>query len=130
MAQDIVKTMLAKGYVLGKDALSKAKSLDESHQVSTTAMAKVAKLSERIRLTDKFCAGVDAIMSVEEKYHILDATKLAVSATGRKVVAAANILVNNSYFSEGALWVSDALNRATKVAADAGTWAAKSEKLA
>ncbi|GFZ06812.1 RNA-binding (RRM/RBD/RNP motifs) family protein [Actinidia rufa] len=130
MAQDVVKTMLAKGYVFGKDALSKAKSWDESHQVSATAVAKVTELSERIGLTDKFCAGVDAIMSVDKKYHISDATKSAVSATGRKAVAAANTLVNSSYFSEGALWVSDALNRAAKVAADAGTRAAKSEKLA
>ena len=130
MAQDVVKTMLAKGYVLGKDALSKAKSLDESHQVSTTAVAKVAELSERIGLTDKFCAGVEAVMSVDEKYHILDATKSAASATGRKAVSAANTLVNSSYFSKGALWVSDALNRAAKVAADAGTPAAESKKWA
>ncbi|XP_057494028.1 binding partner of ACD11 1-like [Actinidia eriantha] len=130
MAQDVVKTMLTKGYVLGKDALSKAKSLDESHQVSTTAVAKAAELSERIGLTDKFCTGVEAVMSVDEKYHILDATKSAVSATGRKAVSAANTLVNSSCFSKGALWVSDALNRAAKVAADAGTPDAKSKKSA
>ncbi|GFY88435.1 RNA-binding (RRM/RBD/RNP motifs) family protein [Actinidia rufa] len=130
MAQDVVKTMLTKGYVLGKDALSKAKSLDESHQVSTTAVAKAAELSERIGLTDKFCTGVEAVMSVDEKYHIFDATKSAVSATGRKAVSAANTLVNSSCFSKGALWISDALNRAAKIAADAGTPDAKSKKSA
>ncbi|XP_022968307.1 binding partner of ACD11 1-like isoform X2 [Cucurbita maxima] len=32
MAQDVVKTMLAMGYVLGKDTFTKAKAFDESHQ--------------------------------------------------------------------------------------------------
>ncbi|KAI7995794.1 Binding partner of ACD11 1 [Camellia lanceoleosa] len=130
MAQDVVKTMLAKGYVLGKDALSKAKAIDASHQVSATAVAKVAELSERIGLTDKFCAGVEAFMSVDQKYHISDTAKSAVSATGRTAVAAANSVVSSSYFSKGALWVSDALTRAAKVAGDLGTGTAKNEKLA
>ncbi|GMI75359.1 BPA1-Like 3 [Hibiscus trionum] len=68
-AQDAVKAMLANGYVLGKDALSKAKAFDESHQVSATAAAKVAELSERIGLTDKLGVGVSAIRSVDERYH-------------------------------------------------------------
>jgi len=45
IAQDVVKTMVSQGYMLSKDAFSKAKSLDESHQVSATAAAKVAELS-------------------------------------------------------------------------------------
>ncbi|KAA8532998.1 hypothetical protein F0562_032885 [Nyssa sinensis] len=121
MAQDVIKTMLSKGYVLGKDALSKAKAFDGSHQVSATAAAKAAELSERIGLADKICAGVGAVKSVDERYHILDVTKTAVSVTGRTAVAAANTMVNSSYFSKGALWVSDALNRAAKVAADLGS---------
>ena len=36
LAQDAVKAMAEKGYVLETEALSKAKSFDESHQVSTT----------------------------------------------------------------------------------------------
>jgi hypothetical protein len=105
--------MLAKGYVLGKDALRKAKGFDESHQVSATAAAKVAELSERIGLADKICAGVEAVRSVDGKYHVSDTTKSAASA-------AASSVVNSSYFSKGALWVSDALTRAAKVAADMG----------
>lgn len=120
MAQEVVKTMLAKGCVLGKDALSKAKTFDESHQVSATAAAKVAELSERIGLTDKIFAGVEAARCVDGKYHVSEITKSAVSATGRSAAAAANTVVNSGYFSKGALWVSDALNRAAKVAADLG----------
>lgn len=120
MAQEVVKTMLAKGYVLGKDALAKAKELDESNQVSATAAAKVAELSERIGLANKIFAGVQAVKSVDEKYHVSEKTKSAVLATGRTASAAANTVVNSSYFSKGALWLSDALNRASKATADLG----------
>ncbi|XWS64279.1 hypothetical protein CRYUN_Cryun06bG0172800 [Craigia yunnanensis] len=111
--QDVVKAMLAKGYVLGKDALSKAKAFDESNQVSATAAAKVAELSGRIGLADKICAGVDAVRSVDERYHVSENTKSAISAV-------ANTVVSSSYFSKGALWVSGALDRAAKAAADFG----------
>lgn len=121
LAQDVVKTMIAKGYVLGKDALGKAQAFDESHQVSASAAAKVAELSERIGLTDKVFAGVEAVRSVDQKYHIYDTTKSVVSATGRTAAAAATTVVNSSYFSKGALWMSDALNRAAKAAADLGS---------
>ena len=40
--------MLAKGYVLGKDALIKAKAFDEYHGVSATAAAKIAELSDAL----------------------------------------------------------------------------------
>ncbi|KAK6922043.1 RNA recognition motif domain [Dillenia turbinata] len=121
MAQEVVKSMLAKGYILSKDALCKAKEYDESHQVSATAAAKVAELSQRIGLTDKINAGVGAMKSIDERYHVSDTTRSAVSATGRSAAAAANAIVNSSYFSKGALWVSDALMRASKAAADLGT---------
>ena len=113
--------MLAKGYILGKDALSKAKTFDESHHLSATAVAKVAELSQRIGLTDKICAGVEAAKSVDQRYHVSETTKSAVSATGRAAAAAASTVVNSSYFSKGALWVSDALSRAAKAAADLGS---------
>lgn len=112
--------MLAKGYILGKDALTKAKAFDESHQVSATASAKVAELSERVGLTDKLCAGVDAVRSVDQRYHVSENTKSAISAAGRTAAAAANNVVNSSYFSKGALWLSGALDRAAKSAADFG----------
>ncbi|KAL3631135.1 hypothetical protein CASFOL_024119 [Castilleja foliolosa] len=121
LAQDVVKTIVARGYVLGKDALGKAKALDESHQFSATAVAKVAELSERIGLTDKIFAGVEAARSVDQRYNISGTTKTAMSATGRTAVYAANAVVNSSYFSKGAFWVSGALNRAAQAATDLGS---------
>uniref|UniRef100_A0A1D1YER8 Protein vip1 n=1 Tax=Anthurium amnicola TaxID=1678845 RepID=A0A1D1YER8_9ARAE len=121
MAQDVVKTMLSKGYILSKDALGKAKAFDESHQVSATAAAKIAELSQRIGLTDRICAGVDTVRSVDEQYHLSQTTKTVASATGRTAAAVTNSIVNSSYFSAGALLLSDALNKAAKVAADLGS---------
>ncbi|KAE8675674.1 Detected protein of confused Function [Hibiscus syriacus] len=131
-AVTVVKTMLAKGYVLGKDALVKAKDLDESYRVSATAAAKVAELSNRIGLTDKINTSMETVKSVDEKYHVSDITKsvasvtgtaviTAASFTGRTTVAAGNAIANSSYFAKGALWVSGMLNRAAHAAADLGS---------
>ncbi|KAK9682395.1 hypothetical protein RND81_10G070800 [Saponaria officinalis] len=121
LAQEVVTTMLAKGYDLSKDALTKAKAFDESHQVSATAVAKVAELSNKIGLTDKIFAGVEVVKSVDQKYQVSETTKSAALFTGRTAASAATAVVNSSYFSKGALWVSDALNRASKAAANLGT---------
>lgn len=120
MTQEVVKTMLAKGYVLSKDALSKAKDFDESHRVSATATAKVSELSQKIGLTDKLSAGYQAVKSVDQKYNVSGTTMAAASATGRTVASAANSVVNSSYFSKGALWMSGALTRAAQAASDLG----------
>ncbi|GAB2287882.1 hypothetical protein Dimus_022237 [Dionaea muscipula] len=121
LAQEVVITMMAKGYDLGKDVLSRAKAFDESHNVSAGAVAKVAELSDRFGLTDKICVGMEAVKSVDQKYQISEMTKSAASFTGRTAVAAATTVVNSSYFSKGALWVSDLLNRAAKATADLGS---------
>lgn len=118
VAQDMVKTMLSKGYTLSKDALSKAKAFDESHQVSTTAVARVADLSKRIGLTDKINTSVGAVRSVDDTYHVSDTTKTVVSVTGKTAAKVTNAVVTSSYFSAGAMFVSDALTYAAKMAAD------------
>ncbi|XP_031477349.1 binding partner of ACD11 1-like isoform X2 [Nymphaea colorata] len=132
MAQEVVKTMLAKGYILGKDALAKAREFDESHKVSAAAAAKVCELSKRIGLTDRINAGVDTLKSVDERYNVSGITSTAlavtgrgVAATGRGVAAATNAVVKSSYFSASALWVSDALARASKAAAELGSHSSK-----
>lgn len=131
MAQEVVKIMVAKGYVLGKDAFVMAKSFDESRNVSSTAAAKVYELSNKIGLTETINSGFETFKSVDEKYHVTDITKsaatvtgtaaiVAATVTGRAAVAASNAIVNSSYFAKGALWVSDMLSRAAKSAADLG----------
>ncbi|CAG7868842.1 unnamed protein product [Brassica rapa] len=119
-AQEVVKSMLATGFVLGKDALTKAKAFDESHGVSAAAAARVSQLDQRFGLADKIFAGVEAVRLTDQKYHVSDKAKSAVSATGRTAAAAASSVVNSSYFSSGALWLSGALERAAKAASDLG----------
>ncbi|KAF9586920.1 hypothetical protein IFM89_039792 [Coptis chinensis] len=92
----LVKTMVSKGYVLSKDALTKAKAFDDSIKFQMIAGAKA-----------------------------YEASKYVVSVTGKTASEAAIAFYNSSYFSKGALWVSDALTRATKVAADLGIHAGK-----
>uniref|UniRef100_A0A803QM72 RRM domain-containing protein n=1 Tax=Cannabis sativa TaxID=3483 RepID=A0A803QM72_CANSA len=132
VAQEVVKTMLAKGYVLGKDALVKAKALDESHRVSATAAAKVAEISNRIGLTDTIYSSMETVKSVDQKFHVSDITRsaayvtgtaavAAASVTGRAAMAAGSVVANSTYFSKGALWVSDVLNRAAKAASELGS---------
>jgi hypothetical protein len=118
MAQDVVKTMLARGYVLSKDALSKAKAFDESKGLTVSAAAKAAEMSKRIGLTDRVSAGVGALRSVDEAYHVSETTKTVATATIRTAAKVMNGIVTSSYFSAGAMMVSDALNTAAKVAAD------------
>ncbi|KAL0447063.1 UNVERIFIED_CONTAM: Binding partner of ACD11 1, partial [Sesamum latifolium] len=120
LAQDAVKSVAAKGYVLGKGALNKAKAFDESHQVSATAVAKVTQLSGRVGLTDKIVTGVEAARAADQRYDISNTTRSVVSATGKRAASAANAVANSGYFSKGALWLSGALSRASQVAADLG----------
>ncbi|XP_010554320.1 PREDICTED: binding partner of ACD11 1-like isoform X2 [Tarenaya hassleriana] len=120
-AQEIAKTMLATGFDLGKDALTKAKAFEESHGVSATAAAKVSEMDRRIGLTDRIFAGVEAVRLADQKYQVSDKVSSAVSATGRTAAAVATTVVNSSYFSRGALWFSGALDRAAKAAADLGS---------
>ncbi|XWS30270.1 hypothetical protein CRYUN_Cryun24cG0102200 [Craigia yunnanensis] len=142
-AVTVVKTMLAKGYVLSKDALIKAKELDESYQVSATAAARVAELSNRIGLTDKINTSMETVKSVDEKYHVSDITKSVALVTATAAltaatftastavaakstaVAAANAVANSSYFAKGAVWVSGILSRAAQAAADLGSHGSK-----
>jgi hypothetical protein len=131
MAQQVVKTMVAKGYVLSKDAFVMAKAFDESRNVSSSAATKVAELSNKIGLTETINSGIETFRSVDEKYHVTDITKSAATVTGttaivvatvtgRAAVAASNAIVNSSYFAKGALWVSDMLSRAAKSTAELG----------
>lgn len=131
LAQQVVKTMLSKGYVLTKDAIVKAKAFDDSCHVSASAAAKVSEFSNRIGLTDTIHSGMETVKYIDEKFHVSDITRsaaavtgtaavVAVTVTGKAAMAAGNAVVNSTYFSKGALWVSEMLSRAAKAAAEVG----------
>ncbi|KAM7253937.1 hypothetical protein ACFE04_031619 [Oxalis oulophora] len=121
-AEDVVSSMLAKGFILGKDAVNKAKNFDEKHQLTSTASAKVASLDKKIGLTDKINAGTtvmsEKVREVDQKFQVSEKTKLAFSAAEQKVSSAGSAIANNRYVSTGASWVTETFQRAVKAAGE------------
>lgn len=76
--------MISKEFILGKDAIAKAKSLDENHQLSSTASAKVTSFSKRIRFTEKINIGTtvvsEKVKEVDQKFQVTVKTKSPIVA--------------------------------------------------
>ncbi|KAK1412102.1 hypothetical protein QVD17_33089 [Tagetes erecta] len=124
-AEEVVSTMLAKGFVLGKDALQKAKSFDEKHQLSSNASATVASIDRRMGLTRKLSMGTAAmnekVKEVNERYQVSESTKSAIAAAEQKANTAGYALMNNKYVSSGAVWVAGAFAAVAKAAEGVGS---------
>jgi len=123
-AEDVVSSMLAKGFNLGKDALNKAKTFDEKHQFTSTATAKVASLDQKIGLSEKVSAGTtlvgDKVREMDEKFQVSEKTKTAISAAEHTVSSAGSAIMKNRYVLTGASWVTGAFSRVTKAAGEVG----------
>lgn len=123
-AEDVVTNMLAKGFILGKDAVNKAKSFDEKHRLTSTASMKIASLDQKYGLTEKISMGTAAVNSkvkeMDEKYQVSEKTKLAIAAAEEKVSSAGSAIINNRYVQTGATWVTDAFTRVAKAAGEVG----------
>lgn len=123
-AEDVVTTMLAKGFVLGKDALNKAKTFDEKHGFTSTASATVASLDQKIGLSEKITIGTtlvnDKMREVDQKFQVTEKTKLAFTAAEQTVNSAGSAIMKNHYILTGALWVTGAFNRVAKAAEEVG----------
>ncbi|XP_010549837.1 PREDICTED: binding partner of ACD11 1 [Tarenaya hassleriana] len=123
-AEDVVSSMLAKGFILGKDALGKAKSFDEKHGFTSTATAKVASLDQKMGLSQKFTAGTtmvnEKMKEMDQKFQVTEKTKSAFAAAEQTVSSAGSAVMKNRYILTGATWVAGAFNRVAKVAGDVG----------
>uniref|UniRef100_M4D836 RRM domain-containing protein n=1 Tax=Brassica campestris TaxID=3711 RepID=M4D836_BRACM len=123
-AEDVVSSMLAKGFILGKDAIAKAKSVDEKHQLTSTASAKVASLDKKLGLTDKINTGTvvvgDKVREVDHKYQVSEKTKSAIAAAEQTVSNAGSAIMKNRYVLTGATWVTGAFNKVAKAAEEVG----------
>ncbi|GAB2264949.1 hypothetical protein Dimus_000020 [Dionaea muscipula] len=123
-AEDIVTTMLAKGFVLGKDALGKAKSLDEKHQLTSTASAKVASLDQKIGISEKISLGTtlvnEKMKEVDQKFQVSEKTKTAFAAAEQTVSNAGSAIMKNRYILTGTSWVTGAFNKVAKAAGEVG----------
>jgi hypothetical protein len=114
-AEDMVTAMLAKGFVLGKDALEKAKDLDEKHQITSTASAKVTSLDRKIGLTEK-------MKEMDQKYQVTEKTRTTLSAAEQTISNAGSALMKNRYVITSAAWVTGAFVKAKeKLTAEPGS---------
>ncbi|KAK8545575.1 hypothetical protein V6N12_026406 [Hibiscus sabdariffa] len=123
-AEDVVSTMLAKGFIIGKDALSKAKAFDEKHQLTSTASAKIASLDQKTGLSEKFSAGKTVVnekmREVDQKYQVSEKSKSALAAAEKSVSTAKSSAMKNRYALAGAAWFTAAYKRVAKAAEDVG----------
>ncbi|PWZ36650.1 Aldose reductase [Zea mays] len=131
-AEDIVGTMLAKGFILGRDALDKAKALDEKHQLTSTATARVSSFDKRIGLSEKISVGTsvvnDKVKEMDQKYQVSEKTKSALAAAEQSVLTVGSAIMKNMYVLTGAAWVTGAFSKVTSAANDVGAKA--KEKIA
>ena len=58
---NVVSSMLVSGFILGKDAMLKAKAFDEKHHFISTATTKVALLKQKIGFTKKSSIGTTMV---------------------------------------------------------------------
>ncbi|XP_022881672.1 binding partner of ACD11 1-like isoform X2 [Olea europaea var. sylvestris] len=123
-AEDVVSSLLAKGYILGKESVDKAKSFDEKHQLTSTASAKVISFDKKIGLSEKISVGTsvvnDKVREVDEKLHVSDKAKAALNAAEQTVSNAGSAIMKNRYVLTGTTWVTGAFNKVTKAAGDVG----------
>lgn len=116
--EDLVSTTLAKGLVLGKDALKKAKSLDEKHQLTLTASATVATIDRKMGFSETLSMGTFVVKEVDEKLQVSEMTKSALAVAEEKASIAGSIIMSNHYLSAGVLLLSTALGAVSKAAVD------------
>ncbi|XP_020105869.1 binding partner of ACD11 1-like isoform X2 [Ananas comosus] len=123
-AEDMVSSMLAKGYVLSKDALESAKAFDERHQFLSTASAAVASIDRRIGLTEKLGTGAalvsGKVAEVDERFQVSGIAGSALATAKERATVASSAIMGNRYVAAGASWFSSALNAVTKAAVDVG----------
>ncbi|XP_027084894.1 binding partner of ACD11 1-like [Coffea arabica] len=123
-AEDVVSGMLAKGFVLGKDAVNKAKTFDEKHQLTSTASAKVTNFDKKIGLTEKIGIGTsivnDKVREVDQKLQVSEKAKSAFAAAEQTVSNAGSAIMKNRYVFQGVSWASGAFSRVAKAAGEVG----------
>lgn len=117
-AQEVVTNMLAKGSAIGQDAVNKAKSFNEKHQLSASASAKVSSFDRRVGLTEKLTVGIsvvnEKVKSVDQRLHVSDKTMAAVIAAERKLNNTGSAVKTSRYVTAGAAWLNGAFTKVAK----------------
>ncbi|KAE8798657.1 binding partner of ACD11 1 [Hordeum vulgare] len=115
--------MLAKGFILGKDAVEKAKTFDETHQLTSTASAKVSSIDKSLGLSEKISTSTvvvnEKMKEMDEKYQVAEKTKSALVAAEQTVSTAGSKIMSNRYVLTGAAWVTGAYSKVATTATEA-----------
>ncbi|KAG2261827.1 hypothetical protein Bca4012_013493 [Brassica carinata] len=123
-AEDVVRNMISKGFILGKDAIAKAKSLDEKHQLTSTASAKVTSFDKKIGFTEKINTGTTVVSGkvkeVDQKFQVTEKTKSAIAAAEQTVSNAGSTIMKNRYVLTGTTWVAGAFEKVSRAAEEVG----------
>ncbi|XP_010556230.1 PREDICTED: binding partner of ACD11 1 isoform X2 [Tarenaya hassleriana] len=123
-AEDVVSTMLAKGYALGKDAMEKAKEFDDRHHFTSNASATIASIDQKMGLSEKLSIGTAVVngkfREMDERYQVTEITKSAFAVAEQKAISAGTAIMSNPYVSTGASWFSNAFSAVAKAAGDVG----------
>lgn len=123
-AEDVVSNMFAKGFVLGKDVVSQAKSFDEKHGLTSTASAKVTSFDKKIGFTEKVSTGTsivnEKVKEVDQKLQVSEKAKSAFAAAEQTVSNAGSAIMKNRYVFTSAAWVTGAFNKVAKAASEVG----------
>ncbi|KAI3757010.1 hypothetical protein L6452_04543 [Arctium lappa] len=123
-AEDAVSSMLAKGFILGKDAVNKAKSFDEKHQLTSIAAAKAATIDQKIGLSEKISIGTtivnEKVKEMDQKFQVSEKTRTVFATAEQTVSGAGSAIMKNRYVLTGASWVTGAFSRVTKAAEEVG----------
>ncbi|XP_010453860.1 PREDICTED: binding partner of ACD11 1 [Camelina sativa] len=123
-AEDVVSSMLARGFILGKDAVGKAKAFDEKHGFTSTATAGVASLDQKIGLSQKLTAGTslvnEKIKAVDQNFQVSERTKSVYAAAEQTVSSAGSAVMKNRYVLTGVSWAAGAFNRVAQAAGEVG----------
>lgn len=124
-AEDVISTMLARGFILGKDAINKTKSFDERHHWTSNASSTVASIDRKMGISDKLSIGTaivnDKVREVDGRFQISDMTKSAIAVAEQKASSAGSAIMSNPYVSTGASWLSSAFTAIAKAAEDVST---------
>ncbi|PWA64513.1 binding partner of acd11 1 [Artemisia annua] len=123
-AEDVVSSMLAKGFILGKDTINKAKAFDEKLQFTSTAAAKAATIDQKIGLTEKISLGTtlvnEKVKDLDQKFQVSEKTKTAFATAEQTVSEAGSAVMKNRYVLTGTAWATGLFSKVTKAAGEVG----------
>ncbi|GJP68270.1 hypothetical protein CLOP_g25004 [Closterium sp. NIES-67] len=125
-AEGVVASLLASGYILGKDAAGKAKEFDTKHDLSRTASLQVAALKDRTvetaatldkkyAISQKFSETKETVArswtTVDEQYKVSQTARGAAAAAEASLSEAGQYLMKNQYVATSASWLAGAFGK-------------------